>query len=56
MVGRLKRARLKFNDKPRQCVESRDIILPTNVRIIKSMVFPVVTHSCESWTVKKAEH
>ena len=36
--------------------ESRDITLPTKVRLVKAMVFPVVTHGCESWTVKKAEH
>ena len=35
--------------------KSRDITLPTNVRLIKAMVFPVVTYVCESWTVKKAE-
>ena len=37
-------------------VESRDIILPTKVRLVKAMVFPVVTYGFESWTVKKAEH
>ena len=37
-------------------LKSRDITLTTNVRIVKAMVFPAVTHSCESWTVKKAEH
>ena len=36
--------------------KSRDIILPTKVRLVKAMVFPVVTYGCESWTVKKAEH
>ena len=36
--------------------KSRDIILPTKVRLIKAMVFPVVMHGYESWTVKKAEH
>ena len=36
--------------------KSRDITLPTKVRLVKAMVFPVVTHGCESWTVKKAEH
>ena len=36
--------------------ESRDITLPTKVRLVKAMVFPVVMHGCESWTVKKAEH
>ena len=35
--------------------ESRDIILPTKVRLVKAMVFPVVMYGCESWTVKKAE-
>ena len=34
--------------------KSRDIILPTNVRLVKAMVFPVVMYGCESWTVKKA--
>ena len=37
-------------------LKSRDITLPTKVRIIKAMVFPVVTYSYESWTIKKAEH
>ena len=36
-------------------LKSRDITLPTNVRLVKAMVFPVVTYGCESWTVKKAE-
>ena len=36
--------------------KSRDIILPTKVRLVKAMVFPVVIYGCESWTVKKAEH
>ena len=35
--------------------KSRDITLPTKVRPVKAMVFPVVTYGCESWTVKKAE-
>ena len=35
--------------------KSRDIILPTKVRLVKTMVFPVVMYECESWTVKKAE-
>ena len=34
----------------------RDITLPTKVRLVKTMVFPVVMYGCESWTVKKAEH
>ena len=36
-------------------LKSRDIILPTNVRLVKAMVFPVVMYGCESWTIKKAE-
>ena len=36
--------------------KSRDIPLPTKVHLIKAMVFPVVMHGCENWTVKKAEH
>ena len=36
--------------------ESRDITLPTKVRLVKAMVFAVVMYGCESWTVKKAEH
>ena len=35
--------------------KSRDVTLPTKVRLVKAMVFPVVTYGCESWTVKKAE-
>ena len=37
-------------------LKSRDITLPTNVCLVKAMVFPVVMYGCESWTVKKAEH
>ena len=37
-------------------LKSRDITLPTKVRILKAMVFPVVMYGCESWTIKKAEH
>ena len=36
--------------------KSRDTTLPTKVRLVKAMVFPVVMYGCESWTVKKAEH
>ena len=36
-------------------LKSRNITLPTNVRLVKAMVFPVVVYGCESWTVKKAE-
>ena len=36
-------------------LKSKDITLPTNVHLVKAMVFPVVMYGCESWTVKKAE-
>ena len=36
--------------------KSRDITLPTKVRLVKAMVFPVAMYGCDSWTVKKAEH
>ena len=36
--------------------KSRDITLPTKVRLVKAMVFPMVMYGCEDWTVKKAEH
>ena len=35
--------------------KSRDITLPTKVRLVKAMIFPVVMYGCESWTIKKAE-
>ena len=37
-------------------LKGRDITLPTKVRLVKAMVFPVVMYVCESWTIKKAEH
>ena len=37
-------------------LKSRDITLPTKVRLVKALVFPVVVYGCESWTIKKAEH
>ena len=37
-------------------LKSKDISLPTEVRLVKAMVFPVVMYGCESWTIKKAEH
>ena len=37
-------------------LQSRDITLPTKVRLVKATVFPVVMYGCESWTIKKAEH
>ena len=37
-------------------LKSRDITLPTNIHIVKAIVFPVVMHGCENWTIKKAKH
>ena len=37
-------------------LKSRDITLPSKVRLVEVMVFPVVMYGCESWTIKKAEH
>ena len=37
-------------------LKSRDITLPTKVRLVKAMIFPMVMYGCESWIVKKAEH
>ena len=37
-------------------LRSRDITMPTNFRLVKAMIFPVVMYGCESWTIKKAEH
>ena len=37
-------------------LKSSDVTLPTEVRLVKTMVFPVVMYGCESWTIKKAEH
>ena len=47
--------RKESNEKPRQHTKNRDITLPTKVRLVKAMVFPVVMYGCESWTIKKAE-
>ena len=45
----------KSYDQPRQHIKNRDIILLTEVHILKAMVFPEVIYECESWTIKKAE-
>ena len=37
-------------------LKNKDITWPTNVRLVKAMVFPVVMYGCQSWTIKKAEH
>ena len=47
--------RRKVMTKIDSILKSRDITLPTKVRLVKAMVFPVVIYGCESWTVKKAE-
>ena len=43
-------------DQPRQHLKSRDITLPTKVRLVKAIVFPVVMYGCDTWTLKKAEY
>ena len=45
----------KVMTNPDSILKSRDITLPTKVRLVKAMVFPLVMYGCESWTVKKAE-
>ena len=45
----------KVMTNPESILKSRDITLPTNVHLVKAMVFPVVMYGCESWTIKKAE-
>ena len=45
----------KVMTNPDSILKSKDITLPTKVRLVKAMVFPVVMYGCESWTVKKAE-
>ena len=45
----------KSYDQPSSILKSRDITLPTKVRLVKAMVFLVVMYGCESWTIKKAE-
>ena len=37
-------------------LKSRDVTLPTNMHLVKAVVFPVIMYGCESWTIKKAEH
>ena len=43
-------------DQPTQHIKRRDITFSAKVHLVKAMVFPVVMHGCESWTIKKAEH
>ena len=45
----------KSYDQPRQLIKSKDITLPTEVHLVKAMVFPVVMYGCDSWTIKKDE-
>ena len=37
-------------------LDSRDITLPTEVHLVKAIIFPIILYGCESWTIKKAEH
>ena len=46
----------KSYDQLDSILKSRDITLPTNVHLVKAMLFPIVMYGCESWTIKKAEH
>ena len=46
----------KFMTNLDSILKSRDVTLPTKVRLVKAMIFPVVMYGCESWTVRKAEH
>ena len=46
----------KSYDQPRQLIKKQRHTLPTKVHLVKAMVFPVVRHGCESWTIKKTEH
>ena len=48
--------RRKLMTKLDSIFKSRDITLPTKVRLVKAMVLPIVMYGCESWTIKKAEH
>ena len=52
----LKRLKGKVMTNLDSMLESRDITLPTKVRLVKAMVFLVVMYGCESWTIKKVEH
>ena len=52
----IKRRLKESYNQSRQLIKSRDITLPTKVRLVKAMVFPVVMYGCKTWTVKKAEH
>ena len=45
----------KSNDQPRQHIKKQRHHLPTNVHLVKALVFPVVMYGCESWTIKNAE-
>ena len=45
----------KSYDQPRCILQSRDITLPTKVRLVKAIVFPVVMYGCENWIIKKAD-
>ena len=55
-IKRLLLLRTKVMTNLNSILKNRDITLPTKVRLVKAMIFPVVMYGCESWTVKKAEH
>ena len=55
MLFKVKGIRRKAITNLDSTLKSRDITLPTKVRVVKAMVFPVVMYECESWTIKKAE-
>ena len=57
LLGRkvMKKKKKKVMTNLDSILKSRDITLPTKIRLVKAMVFPVVMYGCESWTVKKAE-
>ena len=56
LLGRKVMTNLDSMYKAETLLKSRDITLPTKVRLVKAMVLPVVMYGCENWTVKKAEH
>ena len=55
-IERLLHFERKFVTNLDSMLKNRDITLPTKVRLVKAMVFPIVMYGCESWTIKNAEH
>ena len=56
VIAAMKKTLTPWKDKHIMILKSIDITLPTKVRLVKAMVFPVIMCGFESWTVKKAEH